>query len=351
MRCAYLSRSIRILETLANPTLAGKWDNVGLLVDSLVHHDGKEPYHVFFTNDLTPNVLREAIAANARLIVTYHPTPFAALKKFNAENVPARIILECARNGIAVYSPHTALDAVPGGLNDWLLKGIVAKLAPGSSSGGSEDAVKCIDLRPIQASPDKEAALRGAGDGRIASISRPMPFKEIIDAVKAHLSLEHVQICVPPDLAKEAVMSSIAVVAGSGASILQGCTADVYVTGEMSHHEVLAASHAGACVILTHHSKCERPFTTHIFAAMFEKAWREAPPKAATTKNLEANSSRSSCISSSGSSGSGGSCSSSSSSGHATEANSTGGASNDEATPAGIICSSSKIDSDPLSIV
>ena len=28
------------------------------------------------------------------------------------------------RNGIAVYSPHTAMDSVNGGVNDWLLSGL-----------------------------------------------------------------------------------------------------------------------------------------------------------------------------------------------------------------------------------
>jgi putative NIF3 family GTP cyclohydrolase 1 type 2 len=29
-------------------------------------------------------------------------------------------LLKLAQEGISVYSPHTAVDAAPGGLNDWL---------------------------------------------------------------------------------------------------------------------------------------------------------------------------------------------------------------------------------------
>ena len=43
---------------------------------------------------------------------------------------------------------------------------------------------------------------------------------------------------------------SVAVCAGSGGSILQGVDADVYFTGEMQHHEVLAALGSGHNVIL-----------------------------------------------------------------------------------------------------
>lgn len=48
--------------------------------------------------------------------------------------------------------------------------------------------------------------------------------------------------------------------AGSGASVLFGAQADLYVTGEMSHHELLDSVHAGVSVILCEHSNTERGF-------------------------------------------------------------------------------------------
>ena len=44
-------------------------------------------------------------------------------------------------------------------------------------------------------------------------------------------------------------VSTIAVCAGSGASVLSDSKADVFITGEMSHHEVLDAMHKGLSVI------------------------------------------------------------------------------------------------------
>ena len=55
-------------------------------------------------------------------------------------------------------------------------------------------------------------------------------------------------------------MTTIGVCAGSGASVLSGCTADVLITGEMSHHEVLDAIHKGSSVILCEHTNTERGF-------------------------------------------------------------------------------------------
>ena len=42
--------------------------------------------------------------------------------------------------------------------------------------------------------------------------------------------------------------------------MLQGVKADVYLTGEMSHHEVLDAVSHGVHVILCEHSNTERGF-------------------------------------------------------------------------------------------
>ena len=55
-------------------------------------------------------------------------------------------------------------------------------------------------------------------------------------------------------------ISKVAVCAGSGASLLRGVKADLLVTGEMSHHEVLDAISNGSNVILCEHSNTERGY-------------------------------------------------------------------------------------------
>lgn len=60
-------------------------------------------------------------------------------------------------------------------------------------------------------------------------------------------------------------IGKVGLCAGSGASVLKGLSADLYVTGEMLHHDVLDAVHRGASVILTNHSDSERGFLT-VFA-------------------------------------------------------------------------------------
>ena len=55
-------------------------------------------------------------------------------------------------------------------------------------------------------------------------------------------------------------VESVAVCAGSGVSVLSGCQADLWITGEMSHHEVLDVIHRRTSIILCEHSNTERGF-------------------------------------------------------------------------------------------
>jgi len=66
----------------------------------------------------------------------------------------------------------------------------------------------------------------------------------------------------------DTLISSIAICVGSGASVLMGQEADLYFTGEMSHHEILKATIAhNATVILTEHTNCERGYLKDHLAA------------------------------------------------------------------------------------
>src|SRR5688572_23221419 len=113
------------LERLAPLRLAADWDNVGLLVEPSPQAEASiERIHL--TIDLTEAVLEEAIERRADLIVAYHPPIFSGLKRVTQRSPAERITLALARAGIFAYSPHTALDACRGGLNDWLVSGFGA---------------------------------------------------------------------------------------------------------------------------------------------------------------------------------------------------------------------------------
>jgi len=63
----------------------------------------------------------------------------------------------------------------------------------------------------------------------------------------------------------------VGVQAGSGGSVLRGCGADLWLTGECGHHDVLAAAAEGVSVILTDHTNTERGFLPRMASQLSAK--------------------------------------------------------------------------------
>ncbi|MEL7472244.1 MAG: Nif3-like dinuclear metal center hexameric protein, partial [Planctomycetota bacterium] len=105
------------MESIAPPSLAEPWDKVGLQIG---RHEADLNDLVLLTIDLTDEVLKEAIERNAGAIVSYHPPIWKPLERITGADAKGRVLLDAVRAGIAVYTPHTALDATRGGVTDWL---------------------------------------------------------------------------------------------------------------------------------------------------------------------------------------------------------------------------------------
>lgn len=73
--------------------------------------------------------------------------------------------------------------------------------------------------------------------------------------------MEHLRLVLGKDQTLDSKISSVAVCAGSGASILtKAGKVDLWVTGEMGHHEALDAQENNVSVLLAEHSNTERGF-------------------------------------------------------------------------------------------
>lgn len=116
-----LKEVVTKLNEFAPLQLAEKWDNVGLLVEPSQPHSVKS---ILLTNDLTERVAQEAVDKQVNLVISYHPPIFVPLKRLTSNKFKERIIVKMIENRIAVYSPHTAFDAVKDGVNDWLASGL-----------------------------------------------------------------------------------------------------------------------------------------------------------------------------------------------------------------------------------
>lgn len=238
-----LQQVIETLSDIAPPNLAEAWDNIGLLINPLKSRATKT---VLLTIDLTEAVADEAIASKADLIVAYHPILFTPVNRLDAVNAHDRMVMKLVQKNIAVYSPHTALDAVIGGVNDWLADGV----------GEGEVSV----LHPI---PDSDA-----GQGRIVELKKAVSITTLRKRIKAHLGLATLRVAAPPE---KRPIRTVALCAGAGSDAFRDIKADCYLTGEMSHHNVLAATLNGSHVILCEHTHTERGYLP-IFRNILQKA-------------------------------------------------------------------------------
>lgn len=352
------------MESIAPLPLAEPWDNVGLLVgDPAARIKGP----VLITIDLTPAVIAEAEQLKAGAIIAYHPPIFAPIKRLVASDPRQQAILRAVRAGMAVYSPHTALDSAPGAMSDWLADCALPKgkpraadrraLQPKALPSPNEEA-KIVTFVPAADVDKVRGALASAGAGTIGNYtvcsfmtpgtgtflgsakSKPMvgragelestpevrlemvlpsravplalellkrfhPYEEvpvdvyqllpkpqrdtgsgrrlvldepatlavIASRLKSALKASHVQVAPAPQHGDTFAFSHIGLCPGAGASLVEvaareGC--QLFITGEMKHHEVLEANARGVSVLLGGHSTTERGYLPHL-AARLEK--------------------------------------------------------------------------------
>lgn len=321
-----LSSVRKILEEIAPLSLAEDWDNVGLLIEPTCP---KKIYQILLTNDLTEIVLEEAIHNQVELIVSYHPPIFRPMKSLRTDKWKDRIVLKCIENCIAVYSPHTALDSVDGGINDWLLKCFDCRIVvPVTAKKVLPKYTNCIkldgncsptyykmvfseflpsvkiddysfhdgtvfgtvlandaDMAKLCSVVAKEDCFSISavtkqtvdtpnfvcGIGRHGVLTDPIKISEALEKVKNFLNLQSVRISLAAGCTFDSFVQSVAVCAGSGAEVLSDVKADLLVTGEMSHHALLDAAHRGSTVILTEHSNSERFYLKHLAEVLMKK--------------------------------------------------------------------------------
>jgi len=238
-----LESVIQTLGQIAPLQLAEAWDNVGLLINPV---RSKKVSRILLTIDLTEAVAEEAMAGRTDLIIAYHPILFRPAHRLDASNAYDRTVMKLVQKNIAVYSPHTALDAVIGGVNDWLADGL----------GEGEISV----LQPI---PNSDA-----GQGRLVELKKPVKLKTLTQRIKKHLGLKSLRIAAA---AEDTPVKTVALCAGAGAEAFKGVRADCYLTGEMSHHNILGATLNGSHVILCEHTNSERGYLP-AFAKILNKA-------------------------------------------------------------------------------
>lgn len=215
---------INYMEELFPRSLACDWDNVGLLLGDGKHQVNK----ILLALDLTDGVVDEAINIGANMIITHHPILIEGIKRIT-DSAVAKRVTKLIRHNICLFAAHTNLDIADHGTNDTLCK--------------------LFSLEQIE--PLKEFEY-----GKVGMLAKSVDLKDFANFVKTTLSLETIRFYGD----KNRIVKRIGVCSGGGSNSVyfqyaKDKACDVYLTGDIKHHDALCAIDLGLCLIdMTHYA-------------------------------------------------------------------------------------------------
>ena len=241
-----LNELLSSVHAIAPLGLAADWDNCGMQIDL-----GREEVHkILVALEITSAVIREASDCGADMIISHHPLLFNPVRNVSRDKIPGRYMIDLIQKGISVYSAHTSFDAAEGGNNDYI--------AEKAGMGQVENLVMHLPGRDVEAF------------GRMGVLPETITLREMGDRLKDALNLHQIRLVGDP----KTPIKKVAVCTGAGGrqeletALYNGC--DLFITGDVRHHEALDALELGICMIDAGHFGTEAIFTEN-----FAKKLRE----------------------------------------------------------------------------
>ena len=223
------------IDQFAPFALAEEWDNSGILAGS----EDQKVTAVLCALDLNQKVIEEAVRKGANLIVTHHPILFRGRKNLREDDGQGRMLCALVRNHIALIAAHTNFDNANPGVNDAL--------------------ATCIGLRDICALENGMRIGKSEQDNLGSFVEHVG--KALGGPVRCYGEADR-------------PIRSVAVLGGAGGDFAQQALkagADVYLTGEISHHVAWDAYESGLCVLEAGHAATELP-AVEMLAEALQKA-------------------------------------------------------------------------------
>lgn len=227
-----------ILESKIPLNSAYSWDNVGLLVGD----KKQEIKSILLVVDATDQLIAEAHDLGVDMIIAHHPLIFSPLKKITSDDFIANRVLNLMKQNIALYAIHTNYDI------ERMAHVVSNKLA-------------LLDTNPLELTSDDPVK----GLGIVGSLPHAMTVEEIGVYVKEVFKLPGIQLFESYDIkmVKEKKHTKIAVLPGSGKSAIEtviGMGIEVYITGDITHHEGIDAASRGLNILDAGHYGLEYVF-------------------------------------------------------------------------------------------
>lgn len=221
---------------------AESWDNSGLQVG----RGQKEVKKVFLALDATDEVIEEAAAWEADLLLTHHPLTLSGVRQVQEESLTGHKIYALIRHDICHYAMHTNYDVVEMG-----------------EAAGRRMELQNMEVLEVTGMDEQNG--RPEGIGSVGNLSRPVTVKECARRIKEIFELDTVKIF--GDLNQ--MVERAAICPGSGKSMIGTAIqkgAQVMITGDIGHHDGIDAVDQGIVIIDAGHYGLE-----HIFIDRMEQ--------------------------------------------------------------------------------
>ena len=199
---------IKVIEDFAPLSVQEGWDNSGLCVGS----PEDEVNGVLLALDCTPELVDEAVACGADMIVTHHPLIFSGLKKISPNTLIGRAVIKAVKAGVSIYAAHTSADKVLAGV-----------------SGDMARRLGLVDVEILQKDCEN------IGLGVVGNLPAAMASEDVVKLVKESFGLKVAKVSRP----LEEPISRIAMCGGSGGSLIgeaRKSGAQLYISGDISYH-------------------------------------------------------------------------------------------------------------------
>lgn len=216
---------IAVLEEYAPLALQAGYDNSGLLVGRAE----AEVSSALVCVDVTEEVMDEAVAAGAGLVISHHPLIFTPLKHLTGGSRAEQLVERAIKNNIAIYACHTNLDA----------------------TGMSRRLAQWLGLTGL------EVLEKETGFGVVGTLETPEPAEDFLRRVTERLSLKALRYS---KLTSHTVQR-VALCTGAGEELLQKAVeaqADIFLTADIRHHNFVDAPALGITVADIGHYESEK---------------------------------------------------------------------------------------------
>jgi dinuclear metal center YbgI/SA1388 family protein len=204
-----------IIEELAPLKYQEGYDNAGFCVGLPT----TEVKGILLCVDVTEEIIDEAVAIGANMIVSHHPVIFSGLKHIIGDNHVERMVAKALKHDVLLYAAHTNLDNVPYGTN-WTI----------AQQLGLQDIQI---LTPLSADPQ-------AGAGAVGNLPVPIQVEQWLTTLKQHFAIPQLRHNRPP----KQELRRIAICGGSGAFLIDAAVAagaDCFISADFKYHNFFDA--------------------------------------------------------------------------------------------------------------